>query len=91
MCRWLSNLVAHYLGKVAPVKESEFKSLPRRIMSDDSDRGFEGQSVGTNPKPRFESSLVERLLGRNTTASRGYKGGFSSVRRIFQDMKENLF
>lgn len=60
-------------------------------MTEDTDRGFEGQSVGTGPKPRFESSLKERLLGRNTDASRGYKGGFSSVRRILRDMKENLF
>lgn len=60
-------------------------------MSEESDRGFEGQSVGTNPPPRFESSLMERLLGRNKTASRGYKGGFSSVRRILRDMKEKLF
>lgn len=54
-------------------------------MSRDTERGFEGQSVGTNPQPRFNGSLKQRLLGRNTNASRGYSGGFNSIKRILSD------
>lgn len=75
-------------GHCAPPR---FKSERRRIMAKKEDRGFEGQSVGTNPQPKFNSSLKERLLGRDSDASRGYKGGFSSVRRILQDVKDNFF
>lgn len=48
--------------------------------------GFEGQSVGTNPRPRFHSSLKQRFFGRDTDASRGYSGGLSSIKRILSDI-----